>query len=205
MKKGIIKSVIRKELSVHRKLYILSLILFITGILSGCIICITSDTIQFNQTKEYINNFIVAYPLQGVSNFEIFKLSLFNYFKIFLIVFLSGFNIFLLPLGAYQIVLKGIKLGYTVSILLNTYHLKGFIFSLFSFLFQNIIFIPFLIIYFVYQIKLASQKRKKMKTDRNLFIKNLFFLIIGLIIIMICAYIEGYFVPALLKVIHSFM
>ena len=202
MKKNFV-SKLTQEFADNKRLYIPVVMLFFLGILIGTISALTSSSDA--DVKNYFDRFISAYPLQGAGRSEIFRLSLLNYLHLAALLWISGWFVWLLPLGAIQIGLKGFRTGFTIAYLLKCYQWRGFLLALMAILPQSIILIPALCFFPVYQIKFAADRRIILKggasavLKRQIYCHNLAMTSIFLLMLLLCALIEGYVIPTLLQ------
>ena len=192
-----------RELNNNRRAYLITAGIFLLGILAGSIIAASGN--DNTELKEYFDHFLSGYPLQGAAHSEIFQLSLTNYLRMAVLLWCSGWFFFLLPLGAFQIGMKGFKTGFTISYLMQCYHLKGALLALLSVLPQNLILIPALCFYMVYQTKFAADRRHLRSLNntsplkRQVYLHNLLMTGIFLALLLLCAFIESFIVPTLLQ------
>jgi stage II sporulation protein M len=140
------------------------------------------------------------------STFSNFKTSvLFRLLFIFITYFVGLFNIgIIIP---FLIFLQGGILGFNVGYLINSYGLKGFIISIFSYYPQYLIFIPCFITIGAFAMTMASKykistKRKVIKVKRLDFIDYTIFVLIFSLIILIGTFYEGFISPIFLKMIY---
>ncbi len=199
-------SILKNNLSHHHKKCWFILSIFIVGIISGSLFTSFST---LDQTKKYTDVFLTSFPLQGVSKTEIFKLSLINQLKLFFFLFLSGWHIFLFPVGLLQIFLKGFRLGFTISGLLKFYHFRGFLLSFFALFPQNLLLLPAILFFAVYQMIFLFEERtpflkKQLHLKKGPCLKNLFVSFTILFFLLLSALIEGYFIPSTLQFFRNF-
>lgn len=146
-------------------------------------------------------NFISIYKYQNYSTSRVFICSLFSYFRIIILVWLSGGFFFLIPLGFIQIAAKGFEIGCTTVYMIANFGLWGAVFAFSSMFLQNIIFIPLLLAYAVHRLNFAIEYRKtpsvtfKQKNKSNQYK----FLLFVLFVAILCVCIETYIVPGILK------
>ena len=192
-----------KELNHNRRAYLITAAVFLLGILAGSISAASGGGNA--EAKAYFDRFLSGYPLQGAAHSEIFQLSLMNYLPMAVLLWCSGWFFFLLPLGAFQIGIKGFKTGFTICYLMQCYHLKGALLALLSVLPQNLILIPALCFYMVYQTKFAADRRHlkylnhASPVKRQVYLHNVIMTGIFLSLLLLCALIESFIVPTLLQ------
>ncbi len=194
-----------RELSDNKRQYALAAGLFLLGILIGSIAAITSKRADSAEMKAYFDRFLSAYPLQGAARSEIFQISMLNYLRLAALMWIAGWLVWLLPLGALQVGIKGFRTGFTVAYLLRCYQLRGILLAVISILPQNLILIPALCFFMVYQIKFAADRRHLRGVGagsalkRQVYGHNLAMTGVFLALLLICALIEGYIVPTMLQ------
>ncbi len=153
----------------------------------------------------YLKNFVSAYNLQSVNRKEIFSFSVYNNIKTVLLMWLSGLWIYFLPVGAMQIFAKGCKLGFSTSVFVRIFGLKGIFFAFLASLPQLAAIIPSMIVYYVVNINfaLSLNRIKNGKSSRcsknEIYIKNLLYLLAAVCIAVIAAMIDAFVMPPVLK------
>lgn len=154
-----IKSTFLRE----KKRYFFVFLLFGTGILLGSITAarIKSDSVA--EMKSYFDRFFSAYTLQGTAKSEAFRIALINYAQLLFWVWLSGWSFWLMPIGFFQVILKGFRTGYTIIYFLKCYHFKGILVTTLSILPQNLILLPALCFYAVFLIQFAIDRKNLKK------------------------------------------
>ncbi len=188
-----------------RKKYFALVLIFIFGTILGSLHLSVSK--NNTETQTAIKNFISAYSLHGVVRKDVFLLSFSNYLKLLAFLWISGWHPLLLPIGFVQIFMKGFRIGFTVSCFITYYHLKGVLFAALTTLPQNLLFLPALFYFSVYQIHFASVRKSfqiekaNFPLQKETYIKNFFLLLIFMSVISLCSVIEGYITPTF---IHPF-
>lgn len=195
---------IEKEFTKGKNKYFLFLFLFAIGIISGTVCAVFSNSSE--EIKNYVNTFLSSYSLQGTVNKHVFFLSLLNYIKFIFFVWISGWYLWLFPLCFLQILVKGFRIGFTVACFLQSLSLRGIAFSLITLLPQNLIFLPALLFFSVYQFEFLAN-RKLLLSGKNAsnykhrcYQKNFFLLLILFVITILCSWMEGYLIPTLLHI-----
>ncbi len=197
-----------KELTQHRRHYLWITGIFILGIILGTAAAVASD--DKSQIRDYFDLFLSAYPLQGAAQSEIFKLSLLNYLQLALMIWVSGWYLWLLPLGILQVAAKGFRTGFTISCLLQCYQFRGALLAFLSLLPQNLIFLPALCFFTVYQFQFLSDRRYLAANagqtvfKKQVYRKNAVFFACFMLLLIVCALTEGYVIPTLLHPLCGF-
>lgn len=201
-KTNILSLLIGKEFSRGKNKYFLFLLLFTSGIALGTVCSLFSDSSE--EIKNYVNTFLSSYSLQGTVKSRVFFLSFLNYGKFIFFLWVSGWYLWLFPLCFLQVFTKGFRIGFTVACFLQILYFRGILFSLITLLPQNLIFLPALFFFSVYQFEFLSD-RKLLLSGKNssnyknrCYQKNIFFLVILILLSLLCALIEGYVIPTLL-------
>lgn len=175
--------------------------LFFGGIIIGAI-CDVKNVSDDN--LGYMNNFASAYKLQGVSSSEIFFRALISYLRIFAFIWLSGRFVFLIPLNLFSVAAKGFGLGFTISYLIRWSGFGGIIFGFLILFAQNIIFIPVMLIYSVYQLNFVleygriKQNGALFKQTKRLIVSDIKISAAVIATAIVCCCIEAYIIPSLI-------
>ncbi len=179
------------------------------GIIIGSFFSVRMSVDKSDATATYIQNFISAYGLQSVNKGEIFKFSLYNNIKLVVFLWFSGLWVGLLPFGLVQVGLKGYKIGFSTAIFVKIFGIRGVLFAFLSVLPQILFMLPTVIVYSVFNINFAFTLRniRFQRTSGNiknqLYIKNLIFLVVAVLIAIIAGLVDAYIVPPILKPICS--
>ena len=196
---------IANTLTVHRYEYFGISILFFIGILTGSIFAATSD--NYFKIRDSFAIFWSAYPMQSAAHSDILQSSLLHYLQLAVLLWLSGWSGWLLPVGVIQIIAKSFRTGYVVACLLRAYSLRGMAIALLSLLPQNLILIPALCFDGVYQISFFKERRYiagnpgQHTLKRQIYRRNAKVTLLFLLLLFFCAWLESYVVPVLLHAI----
>lgn len=194
----------------EKRRYLFALGLFLVGILLGSITSACADSSTTEEIKGYLKRFFSAYMIQGTAKSEAFRLSLMNHLQFALWLWISGWFLCLLPIGFFQTVLKGFRTGFTITYLIQCYHFKGILLSLIAILPQNLILLPAICFYLVYLLQFSSDRRHIRKGNVPAVVKKQIYghhgIMTGifLLLLLLCALIEGYIVPTLLQPLCGF-
>ena len=194
----------------EKRKYSLVLAIFLFGLLLGSITsaCAKAETAQ--EMKLYFDRFFSSYMIQGTVKSEAFRLSLMNYLQFALWLWISGWLIWLLPLGFFQCMLKGFRTGFTVTYIIQCYPFKGILLSAIAILPQNLLMLPALCFYLVSQMQFATDRRLIRKGGASSVVKKQIYghhgIMTGLflLLLLLCSLIEGYIVPTLLQPLSGF-
>ena len=185
--------------------YFALLLIFLIGIIIGSLLI---KAIDFD-VQDSILNFSCTYFYnmnKGItSNFNIFKTSVLFRTIFVLIIYIVG----LLSLGIIVpllIFLQGGVLGFNVGYLINSYGLKGFLVSIFSYYPQYLLYIPCFIAIGAFAMTMAfkykiSTTRKVVKVKRLDIIDYTIFIFIFTFIILVGSLYEGFISPIFLNLL----
>lgn len=193
------------ELSENKRLYILVSAIYILGLLLGSFACVFASVETDEDLYTYLRQFFSAYTLQGAENKKVVQLSFSNSLMVCIQLFLSGWYLWLLPLGLFQVGLKGYSLGFTVASFCKYLHFKGLFLSIFSILPQSLLFLPSLFFYMVYQFRFATKRRFLKQTlyaprlKRQIYMENVLKTSLFLGIIFLSSLVDGYVVPIMIR------
>ncbi len=200
---------ITKEFTREKGKYISIITLFLLGMTLGSLLSSLSGSLS--QIQNYVDTFLSSYSLQGTVKQQVFFISLFNYGKFAFFLWISGWHTWLFPLCFLQVLSKGFRIGYTIACFVQCYHFRGIIFSLLTLLPQNLLFLPALFYFSVYQFHFLAERKliltgkSSSSTQKETYGKNAIFLFFFLFLLFLCALIEGYLVPTMLQPLCKFM
>lgn len=138
--------------------YSFVLICLFIGIIIGAISC--SYFTNKNINTKYFNTLVSSFNIQGISFKTLYYNSIYSIIRIFVIIWLSGWFIWLIPLNAAEIILKGFGIGYTVSFLSIIGGFKGLALSFALLIGQIILLIPPIIAFSVEEINRSINRYK---------------------------------------------
>lgn len=174
--------------------------LFMVGVIAGAVIETGTNT---SEGFECVDDFIYSYNMRGISVTEVFLRSLLSYGRIFFLIWISGRALWLIPLNFIEVGSRGLSMGYTVAYLVEWGGAGGFALGFLMLFFQNIIFIPMLVIYSSYRLNCSLSSRhirsvsKQRQRQGLIGIGGLTAAAVGVIIL--CSCIEAYIIPAIIK------
>ncbi|MBE6048452.1 MAG: stage II sporulation protein M [Clostridium sp.] len=188
----------------NRGYYVVVLILFCVGIVIGTYTVKYMNTTNKDDLTSYFTTFTNSISDKNV-NYNSLLLNVIKKNLYFIIpIILCGFTFIGTPVILIIDFIKGFTLGYTFTFLLATFEGKGFLLALSSTVFQNLLYIPCLMVLSVVALQLSVEKFKnrffKNFANRNLDVKsfiNVMILITGFFIIAIL--IETYICPSIIK------
>ena len=200
---NILSILVSKEISQKKSKYLLFLFVFFSGLIIGTICSIMTGSTE--QIQDYVNTFLSSYSLHGTEKNHVFFLSILNYGKFLFFLWVSGWYLWLFPLCFLQVFSKGFRIGFSIASFVHCYAFKGVLFSLITLFPQNFIFLPTMLFFAVYQTHFLSERKlllsgkNNTESKRQCYQKNILFLALFVLIILICASLEGYFIPSLLQ------
>ncbi len=200
-------NICKKHIKDNILIYILLTMTLMIGISSGAI---TINIIDLDQKKEiikFLESFFKMISKNNVDNTILVKQSLKNNIQTFILLWFLGVSIIGIPLIIGLVLVRGFVIGFTVGFIVNELGIKGFIFSVFSILPQNIFFIPWIIISSAYSLIFAIKfiKGKFNKNNKgnyaNEVIKYTITMVMFFSISIIGTMIESYVTPIFMKLI----
>lgn len=181
------------------------------GIMLGSFFSVKMSDEKSEATAKYIQNFISSYGLQSTDKGEIFKFSLYSNIKLVIFLWISGLWVGLIPFGIIQVGLKGYKIGFSTTIFVKIFGIKGILLAILSILPQLLFMLPVVIIYSVFNInfalflKNAKYQRLSLNIKNRLYVRNLIFFVGAVVISIISGLVDAYIVPPILKPICSLL
>ena len=201
-KTTLLTDLILHEFSREKQKYFTVIGLFLFGIIAGSLLSSLNNSMK--ETENYVNTFLSTYSLQGTVKSQVFLISLINYMKFILFLWISGWSVWLIPLCILQVFSKGFRIGYTVACFIQCYQIRGILLSILTILPQSILFLPALFYFGVYQLQFFSERRSLLSgkaphgNKKAIYGKNAFLFLMFLLLILFCALIEGYVIPTIL-------
>ncbi len=206
-KTRLFSSLLANEFHQNKRRYFVVSAVFFIGIVGGAWTSSCSELVT--DVRQYVTSFMSSYTLSGAAKNNVFQLSLLNYIKFAFFLWVSGWYRWLFPLCFLQVFSKGFRTGFTVACFVQCYSLKGILLSFITLLPQNLIFLPALLFFSVYQFQFLSDRRYLVGGNGNknfqkqIYGKNVFYCVLFLILLFLCALIEGYLVPVCLQPLCS--
>lgn len=203
-----IKNMIINHIITNKREYVLILILFIIGMISGVLFINNVKEEQFKNISNYINGFIEKIKsLESINNLQLLKVSLWQNIGVALILCFFGTTVIGIPVVFGMIIYRGFCLGYTISsciAVLGTSKGLAFIFS--NLLLQNIIYIPAIIAiavsgYKLYKSIIKDKRRENIKLE---IIRHIIFCGIMALLLVIASLVEAFISNNMLKIIVKY-
>ncbi len=186
----------------HKKIYIITALMFIIGIILGVLIINITGNSKIESLTESVNEIVLKVKNIEFENIhKLFLYSIFQNCKKIGIIWILGCTIIGSGLIYIYLIYSGFKLGYTISSFIFTLGTKkGIILSLSTLLLQNIILIPILLLISVSGIKMSKETSKNRNNIRKEFLKHLIIFCICIILSIVASIAEVYASTPLLKI-----
>ena len=183
--------------------YFILALIFALGMFIGWSMPERLDTQNSGALSSYISDILQQIPNAQIDGgLEMARAVYLNGISLLIIWFL-GFTVIGSPLVAAIMLYKGFCLGMAVSFLLTANDVQGIIMILLAVLPQNILLIPLFMIAGILAIKFSLALLKNEQEIRRHLPKNFFrysgCFVILFIVVVLSAYIQGYFDPWLLR------
>lgn len=192
----------------NKRSFIVLTIFFIAGICLGAFMVNGLNQAQKEELMNYLQGFFVLIENQNIPSDQLFWLSLINYSKIYLLIWILGVTIIGIPLIYLSITLKGFLTGFSSGFIIASLGEKGILFEIIAFIPCEIIIIPGLLFLAVAAINFSMSiiKTKSPKGLYNFLWRKAIpiYLITGFstwITCILAALLEAYIVPVLIRII----
>ncbi len=196
-------------ISRNRVKFFIAFISLFLGTVIGSLSALTLADESFEGLFAYLDNFVSAYTLQPTNRSIVFWNSLYNNIKILLFMWLSGLWAWLIPFGVAQLGIKGYKLSFTLTLLIQIYGMKGVVFAFTTLLPQFLFMLPILVFYVVFNINFSLELRRYRgrcaSPEKDMYIKNLLTLFVVLVVMVLCSLFDGFVIPTVLRPICLFL
>ncbi len=188
----------------NKALFILLFIVFTVGMVIGAYSLDMFTDDKLLEMRKSTDIYFSVSELNSVDKSEIFiELVKKNVLAVFYI-WLSGFFVFLLPVVFVQILLKGVRLGFSLAYFTAVYGFKGAFFSSARLLLGNFLILPILFFYSVHIIKFSKEKHK-LSVKRCVVLKSLLPFILACVILLITGGINSYILYPVFRLIGAFV
>lgn len=182
------------------------LFFFVLGISLGTFTELILSAQEKNELLQYLSRNLFLGELPKDSLPEVFITSMGNNLGLLLLIALSGATVIGFPVALLSVAYKGMTLGFSSALLLDTLSLKGSALILFALVPQNMILIPILLLSAICAINFArnafstrqSGIKKSLTNNAGSYI--LYYFIFALLILIGCL-IESFICPFLLQLI----
>ena len=203
-----IMDILKNHVINNLKEYIIVSLIFLIGIFLGVMFINNSQETQRSEIQSYINTYIENSKQGNIETSNSLMINIKENIVLACLLWFAGTTIICMPIVLGIILFRGFCLGYTIAATISTIGFgKGIAFILTSLLFQNILFIPAILILGVSGIKLyksiMKDKRKeniKVEIARHTVISS-----ISLVILIFSAIIEVQISYNFLKLIIKYL
>ena len=188
-------TIIENHINQNKKEYIISVIVFMLGIIIGVIILNSSNQENQKIIGGYINELIdlIKNREYKIDENKLLIKSVTSNLKIALIIWVAGSTIIGMPIIYCSLFYKGICIGYSISAIMATLEKsKGILFALSSMLLQNIIVIPAIIAISVSSAKMyrGIMKEHDKESIKSEIYRHTMFSLIMVVALMMSSLIE---------------
>lgn len=197
---------ITKHINEYSSFYIFHTVLLIMGVIFGAIVVNSLSSTQKEDLFYFINEFFTQFKSGEIAVPKDIFLHSLNYNSKYIgLMWILGITMIGLPIILLLLFLKGMVIGFTIGFFVQQMGWKGFFLSFVSVLPQNLIIIPVFIVVAVISVSFSLQLIKK------LFVKSIYqpigpmlikyCMVFGaaIILIILAAFVEGYFTPYFMK------
>jgi len=174
--------------------------IFVLGVILGCYSLVTVTEDQLSVINNYTNKFFSTLSINTTDKKIVFLENFLCNLKLITIIWISGFFIFLVPVSLLQIFFNGFRTGFSIAYFAGIYKLKGVVYSFLNYFFENLFFLPLLILFTVYSIKNSVKKNRRFIIKKGIF--NSFIVYISCVILsLLTSFFDGYFITYMLKMV----
>ncbi len=206
-----LREVILKHIQGNIVIYFVVIMFFVVGISSGAFTVKALSDQHKGELIRYMQSFFQVLNQKSFNEFSVLKQSLVNNLQTGILTWILGVTIIGIPLILLIIVIRGFIIGFTVGFLIEQMGLKGFLFSIFAILPQNLFILPGLIVIAVIAISFSVMiiKNKLNKNYQVDMVKQfmLYSTIITMVflVILIGSIVEAYITPIFMRFISQYM
>lgn len=184
----------RKLPTINSKLLAFATFFFIIGISAGVFIVIMIHSEEKEIAMNYFNKYLILNVQDSQLSPEVFLYSMANNLVLLTIIALSGFFSFGLFVSLSTLSYKGLVLGFSTTLILESMGMKGILLILFTVLPQNVFFIFALI----FGVVLSVDLKKSPRISRTSYLASYF--VLSIIILAGCL-LEAFLGPILTRLI----
>ena len=207
-RKNNFKELIFNHIYENIQLYIITIIIFVIGIIAGVIFINNTNQTQSEEIKNYINSFISSLKQDNhIDKNELLKKSLTDNLILIISMWFMGSTVIGIPIVIGMVLFRGFCIGYTVSSIIGVLGVqKGILFLFTTVFLQNIIFIPTIICMAVSCIKLYKSIMKDRRRE-NIKVEIIKYTIVSIMLLfclLLASLIEVYMSSNLLMLSIKF-
>lgn len=193
------KKKISEHINKNRWQYFVIILIFVLGVITGDYKALALE----GSVKNHLLNLIDIYLRDGVKangiSDAIFVNAFLNQVKSIIVIWFLGLTVIGIPLILVIIFVKGFSLGFTIGFLIQEKAGHGILIGILSILPQNIVYIPFLIIWSVIAINFSVYILRRRQDNTISFgaglISYSMLMLIFLLFFLVGAFIEAYLSP----------
>lgn len=204
------KELVYKHIKENFIIYFLLIVVLMIGISAGAItIHVLSDE-QNENLINFLDSFFNVLSEEKIENFTLLKHSFINNLQTAILIWILGITVIGLPITVIVVAIRGFILGFTVGFLINELGFKGFAFSIFALLPQNIFIIPGIIALSVlsitFSIKVITHKSRYGNFNFLTELTKYSISTVTLsILIIIGIFVEAYITPIFMKLLIGYI
>ncbi len=195
-KRNNFKELVFNHIYENLKIYIIVIIIFLIGIVTGVIFINNINETQIAEIQNYIISFITSLKTDShIDKIELLKNSIGDNLILIVSMWFIGSTVIGIPIVLGIVLFRGFCIGYTISSIIGVLEIqKGILFLFTTVFLQNIIFIPVIICMAVSCIKLykSIMKDKRRENIKLEIIRHTIISIILLLCLVIASLIEVY-------------
>lgn len=195
--KGKIKEIILKHIVNNKKEYLSACMIFLIGIILGVLFLNYMQEVEQTEVKNYIQNFIQTLK-EGNTTIDqeaLLKSSIKSNVIMGIFLWFMGSTVIGMPIVYLYIAYRGFCISYAISAAIAVLGTgKGMLFSVSSILLQNIMIIPIFLALSVSGMNLyhSIMKDKRKENIKVEIIRHTIFSLIGIMVLILAAFIEVY-------------
>lgn len=195
------EDLLSKHLKSNSMIYIFLLIIFLIGIVTGSIYY--KHSVSEEELSSYLQeNFLKWDETSDHNTYEMLKETMIKNIGVAILFWLLGASVIGLPILLFYMIYKGFTLGFTLSTILATFGLaKGNLINFIMLFFQNVIFVPIMMIAMVSAIRVAINLLKRQKDIKMELLRHTLVCVFCAIGFFIAAGVEIFFNSQILQMI----
>lgn len=178
------------------KLYfpqVIVVFIFCIGILIGTFCANTLQINESNEITQLIEKFILNIDINSLSIPYLFRQSIFTHGKTIFLIWLFGLFFLTLPLTVLLVGVQGFSYGFTTSIFIIKYNIKGLLLCISAYGVQGSIFVCILFILAIESIQFSR------KINKISFKVYMIYLAVAIVLVVILGLFEAYISPVIMK------
>jgi len=198
-----LKKRIKDHINKNRWQYILVTIFFLLGMLMGDYQVSVLEGGVRSHLSGLVDNYLQENIAQNLPGYQIFNQAFLLQTKTIALMWFLGLTVIGLPLILAVIFLRGLALGFTLGFLFEEKASTGVLISLMTIMPQNLVYVPFLVIWAVMTMNFSIYVVKGRNMERRSLVTGLIsytaLLLVFQLIFMAGVFIEAYLSPWLLS------